>query len=90
MSKNNGWILLWVASLIEQLWGIHIPSTNSLPGRLIHKHLGNIRCEQRIYLPAQLLVPVVRKNNSALRISTMRALGSDVKSTLNGLGGLPM
>ena len=26
--------------------------------------------------------PVVRKNNSALRISTIRAIGSDVRSTL--------
>jgi hypothetical protein len=32
----------------------------------------------RLPVPA----PVVRKNNSALRISTIRALGSDVKSTL--------
>ena len=32
---------------------------------------------------------VVRKNNSALRISTIRALSSDAKSTLR-LGGLLM
>ena len=34
------------------------------------------------FLRAHYAAPVVRKNNSALRISTIRAIDSDVKSTL--------